>query len=153
VAVVRAIRDASDPREAAAELRARIEARASERARIEESERRTEDEIARAITTGRGPTRPLSAICMKMLARDRAGRYATAGEMAQDLENWLVGRPVSAKPQSAWPRIAKRLRRLLPVAALPLVDADHGPRDEVVDFDEISHGEDGLHRRGKESRP
>jgi WD40 repeat protein len=50
--------------------------------------------------------RDLSVICMKALERDPADRYASVGDFADDLERWLEGRPIQARPagplESAW---------------------------------------------------
>jgi predicted Ser/Thr protein kinase len=51
----------------------------------------------------------LSAIAMKALEKDRKDRYASAAAFAEDLDRWLRGDPVSARPPSR----AERLRRLL----------------------------------------
>ncbi len=40
--------------------------------------------------------RPLEAICLKALAKDPGNRYATASELAADVQHWLVDEPVSA---------------------------------------------------------
>jgi serine/threonine protein kinase len=40
--------------------------------------------------------RPLEAICLKAMARDPADRYATASDLAADLELWLDGNPIAA---------------------------------------------------------
>src|SRR5205814_1374015 len=53
--------------------------------------------------------RPLEAICLKAMARQPEQRYATALEVAADLENWLADEPVSAW-QEPW---AVRGRRWL----------------------------------------
>ena len=44
--------------------------------------------------------RTLELICMKCLQRDPNARYSSAAALADDLENWIEGRPVSAKPPS-----------------------------------------------------
>ncbi|MBI3098166.1 MAG: protein kinase [Planctomycetes bacterium] len=49
----------------------------------------------------------LSAICLKAMERKSDDRYATAAAFASDLQHWLDGDPVSAKPMSK----AKALRR------------------------------------------
>ena len=50
--------------------------------------------------------RDLSVICMKALERNPADRYASVGDFADDLERWLDGRPIQARPagpfETAW---------------------------------------------------
>lgn len=43
----------------------------------------------------------LETICLKALEHDPSSRYATAGAFADDLENWLAGRAITARPVSA----------------------------------------------------
>jgi serine/threonine-protein kinase len=51
----------------------------------------------------------LEAICMKCLEKDRTKRYQTAGELADDLEAFLAGRSVSARPSSFSTFVSRRL--------------------------------------------
>jgi tetratricopeptide (TPR) repeat protein len=53
----------------------------------------------------------LDWVVMKALAKDRNGRYATAKELADDVERFLDDRPVQASPPSAWRQFHKFARR------------------------------------------
>ncbi|MEO1527399.1 MAG: protein kinase [Planctomycetota bacterium] len=62
--------------------------------------------------------RDLNTICLKCLSKAPAARYATASELAQDLERWLEGRPISARPVSVVENVAKWARRKPAAAGL-----------------------------------
>ena len=53
----------------------------------------------------------LESILLKALARSPAGRYASAAELASDLEKYLRGDPLSARPPTLAYFVAKRVRR------------------------------------------
>ncbi|MCC6671178.1 MAG: protein kinase [Planctomycetes bacterium] len=53
----------------------------------------------------------LAAIALKALEKDPAQRYATAGEMAEDLRAFLAYRPVRAKPATITQRVRRFARR------------------------------------------
>jgi serine/threonine protein kinase len=55
--------------------------------------------------------RDLETICARCLERDPSARYQSAGDFAADLERWLDGRPIIARPISPPARIWRWSRR------------------------------------------
>lgn len=53
----------------------------------------------------------LETIVHKAMAKDSARRYASAGELADDLQRWREHRPISARPPSALYQMRKLARR------------------------------------------
>jgi serine/threonine protein kinase len=68
--------------------------------------------------------RELSAVAMKALAKERAGRYPSVEALRRDVERFLEGRSVSAKAdtfrEAAW-KLVKRNRAVSAVAAVALL--------------------------------
>src|SRR5262249_46456663 len=54
--------------------------------------------------------RALEAVCLKAMARAPGDRYATPKALAEDVEHWLAGEPVSAYPEP-WSDRARRWSR------------------------------------------
>ena len=55
--------------------------------------------------------RPLEAICLKALSSDPLDRYATARDIAEDVERWLAREPVSVFRESPFERMSRWSKR------------------------------------------
>jgi hypothetical protein len=60
--------------------------------------------------------RGLEAVCLRCLEKDPHRRYASAAELADDLERWRRGEPTRARPPSAWQAVRFWLRQNLRAA-------------------------------------
>src|SRR5262249_32326065 len=65
----------------------------------------------RSFSRGGGIDRDLETICARCLERDPKARYQSAGDLATDLERWLKGLPIVARPISGPTRIWRWSRR------------------------------------------
>lgn len=58
-----------------------------------------------------GVDRDLGTLCMKALNKEPGSRYASALELAQDMESWLRGEPIRARPVGPAGQVKRWVRR------------------------------------------
>lgn len=69
----------------------------------------------------RGIARDLEVICLKCLAKEPGARYASAAALAEDLERWLDGRTILARPSTPPERVVRWAKRNPALATLSVV--------------------------------
>jgi serine/threonine-protein kinase len=72
---------------------------------------RPPSDVARDAHTRKALAGDLDTIVLKALKKRPADRYETVSAFAEDLERYLTGRPVLARPDSRWYRTTKFVRR------------------------------------------
>ncbi|WP_279341643.1 serine/threonine-protein kinase [Geothrix sp. SG200] len=82
---------------------------------------------AHEVPSMRGPgldiPRDLEAITLKCLEKERGHRYESARALAEDLDRFLAGDPVLARPTGLWYRVQRKLRKHRQLAAVGAVAA------------------------------
>jgi tetratricopeptide (TPR) repeat protein len=78
------------------------------------------DPVPPSLLRAKSP-RDLETICLKCLEKDPRKRYASAQALAEDLERFLEGRPIVARPISLAGRVLKWARRRPALASLTAV--------------------------------
>ncbi len=68
-----------------------------------------------------GLDRDLETIVLKCMEKEEANRYGSADSLADDLERWRSGEPITARPVPAWERAQKWARRRPALASLVAV--------------------------------
>ena len=69
----------------------------------------------------RGLPRDLETIVLKCLDKQLTRRYASAAELSAELQRFLDGRPVHARPIQAWEHVGKLVKRQPMRTALSIV--------------------------------
>ena len=81
-----------------------------------------EEEPPRPRQVCAGVPRPLEAVCLRALAKNPERRYASAGELAREVQRWLADEPVAAYPEPVTARLGRWARRHpAPSAALAVL--------------------------------
>ena len=74
-------------------------------------DRVADEEVIRPRRVSDRIDKELEALLLKALAHESSGRYATAGDLAADINNYLTGEPLTAKAPTTMYFLRKRLRK------------------------------------------
>jgi len=77
-----------------------------------------DEEPERPSSINRSVDRDLEAIALKCLEKEPERRYASAGDLADDLESWLHQRPISARLATGFEHLVKWAKRKPVIATL-----------------------------------
>jgi len=77
-----------------------------------------EEEVKRPRDITKDVDRELEALLLKALAHDPKDRYPSAGALAQDIENYITGEPLTARPPTTAYFLRKRIRKYRVPAAI-----------------------------------
>ncbi len=78
----------------------------------------TDTEVRRPSAVLAMVNRDLETVCLKAIAKEPQQRYADCAAFARDLDHWLAGRPIEARPVGPWERAGKWVRRRPLIASL-----------------------------------
>ena len=77
-----------------------------------------EEEPERPVLINPGVDRDLQTVCLKCLEKEPHRRYASAEALAVELEHWLAGEPIAARPASTTEKVWRWCRRKPALASL-----------------------------------
>ncbi len=77
-----------------------------------------DDEPARPRSINSKLDPDLETICLKCLEKAPERRYGSAEALAEDLDRWLAGLPIAARPTATWEKMAKWVKRRRALASL-----------------------------------